>query len=344
MEDLDEFINELEASGQLTLKTEAEIAAEEQAKADALKAEQEANEQAEKAKTEAANAEAEANKAKELAEQEKNKGTEEKSILDVLSSLEEKTEVELPDEVKAKLELAKKYEDFLNTDIGKLLSTDLTIEDLIQGVQVVDYSKMSVEQLIEAEAKLVAGDRFSEELLQEELDSYNSLTTKQKIQYEKDLVEKLGKSKTEIGNEIAKKINEYQLSKKPTQSIDLNQVAAQEKSALENTLTQLTEKGLDPEVSEGIKKFYNVEIAGAFVDKQGKFNEVDFIKTAYKVVAYDKEIAKLKEAAANKVLEAEQRGYEKAKKEFENASRQGSSSVTDTELSPDELFNSIDKL
>lgn len=316
----------------------------ENAEAERLAAE--ANEDADKAAKEAADLLAKEEANKEATKAAENSNQEPKSILDVLSSLNTETEkpkeAELPEDIKAKLVLAEKYEQFVQSDLGKLLDTDLTVIDLLQSVKVIDYSKMTAEQLIEAEAKMIAGDRFTDELLEAEMDAYNALTPKQKIEHEKNLIEKLGKSKTEINNDFAKLIESHQSAKKANQvpATNFDEVAKAEKSALENTLNDLATKyGVEKEIIDGIKGLYSFEMAGHFVDKKtNKFNEREFIQFTYKAVAFDKEIAKVKAEAVKLVAEAEAKAYEKAKKEFTNPDAHGSGGQGGAELSPEEAY------
>ena len=261
-------------------------------------------------------------------EGETHKPTEEKTLFEKLDELnttpkveeEKPKEVELSEEIKAKLEKLEKFE---KSDISKLLETELSLVDLYQSVKVIDYSKLNVEELIEAEAKLVAGDKFTDELLQEEIAAYESMTSKQKIAYEKELIEKLGKSKVEIGNEIAELLNKKQLEKKegeqsnkPTAEqlkAEYEKVQKQDLAAITSTLTVLeAEHGLETEISAKIKELYTPEFADMFVDKKtGLINETEFIRTAYKLATYDS----VKESAEKTGYE---KGYKEAQEKFAN--------------------------
>lgn len=272
--------------------------------------------------------------------------TEPISFLDKISSLNEPPKpTEISEERKAELALIEKYKKFEETDLAKLFETNLTPLDLAKAVSIVDYSAMSPENLIEAETKLSMGARYNEEAFNEELDYYNSLPTqKQKFEYEQKLIDKLGKNQVEINNELAKIIQEHQSAKAPIENknyqAEIQKVAEAEKQSLETTLTELTTSyGLEKQTAEGIKNLYSFELAAAFVDpKTKKFNEVDFVKTAYKIVSYDKDIASLKEQMANAVVEAEKKAYEKAKKEFTGTEGIAGATETTPTLTPDELY------
>lgn len=268
-----------------------------------------------------------------------------KSVIDVLSSLntevKEEKVIELPEDIKARLALADKYEAFAKSDIAQLLETDLTPIELLSSINMIDYSKMSAEQLIIENAKIIAGDRFTDELAEEAIEAYNNLpTTLDKIELEKKLVEKLGQNKVDIKNELVKKIQDHQEAKKANQPIpvDYKKIEQEEKGKLEKTLDILVNQhGLDTEIANQIKSTYNIQLAGAFVDDKNQFNENEFIKAAYKMVAYDKDIQKLKDDFATQILEAEKRAYEKAKKEFGNPEL-AQTGLTESAISFEEIY------
>ena len=276
--------------------------------------------------------------------------TENKSVFDVISSLKkgedsEVKSVELPEEIKARLVLADKYEQFSKTEIAQLLETDLTPLELLNSIQVIDYSKMTPEQLITENAKLIAGDRFTEDMAEEAIEVYNNLPTKlDKIEFEKRLVEKLGQNKTEIKNELVKKIQDYQASKKTQEvpQVDYTQVAKAELGQLTNTLTELTTKhGLSTEIAESLKSLYSIEMAAAFIDKKtNQFDELAFIKHNYKAVAYDSDMATLKANLAQQILEAEERGAKKMAEKLGNPEAFASSGG-DVEKTAEQKFKEL---
>lgn len=276
--------------------------------------------------------------------------TENKSVFDVISSLKkgedpEVKSVELPEEIKARLVLADKYEQFSKTEIAQLLETDLTPLELLNSIQVIDYSKMTPEQLITENAKLIAGDRFTEDMAEEAIEVYNNLPTKlDKIEFEKRLVEKLGQNKTEIKNELVKKIQDYQASKKTQEvpQVDYTQVAKAELGQLTNTLTELTTKhGLSTEIAESLKSLYSIEMAAAFIDKKtNQFDELAFIKHNYKAVAYDSDMAALKANLAQQILEAEERGAKKMAEKLGNPEAFASSGG-DVEKTAEQKFKEL---
>ncbi len=234
--------------------------------------------------------------------------------------------VELPEDIKAQLaEFNKLKEDLAKqeeSDIAKLLKSGLTLKDIAEGIQKVDYSNHTTEDLIRLELKKLGnleGDAF-EKALAEELEFYNTLSPLAKSKREAELREAY---KTEVKFDDALSLLDTKLKEASEQQSKVvppeikAQVAAQlakeDLSEIDNVFSSIKANyEIDQTVIDAIKKRYNPIVADEwYLTEDKKFNAAQFIEDTYILLNYKKDRQKDIEAA-------EKRGYDKAAKEFGN--------------------------